>query len=400
MRGPERRGPTVRRAFLALGALLVAAAGIELAVRAAAEVDADGNVVVLGRRLRPYRPPAARVARLAERFDEDAFLVYDPDTGWSPRPGATSSNGLYHYDDSGLRVPPVPRAVPEGALRVGLFGDSFIHGDDVAYADSLAGALAAAGERGGHPIEVLNFGVPGYGMDQALLRYRKLGRTAELAVVVLGFQSENVNRNVNLVRSLMWWKTGLPFSKPRFVPDEDRLRLVNHPPVPPDRLPDTLRDLRAWEALPYEYFYDPEDYRPRPWEASRAASLLFTALAPRHKPSIVAANGEPARVTLAIVAHFAREAQEDGARFAVLHVPKHDDLAALEAGGRLEYEDLAEAVRAGVEWIDPAPRMLAAAGDASLDDLFVGRSSGGHYAAAGNAAAAEALAEALLATAR
>lgn len=385
-------------ALIAISAVLAAGVLLELSVRALADVDDDGNVLVLGRRLEPYRPPAERVARLAQRFEgESAFLVYDAATGWSPKPSSMSDDGLYHYDEGGRRVAPAPADPPEDAPRVGLFGDSFVHGDDVPWEASLAGHLEQGFVRAGRPVHVLNFGVPGYGMDQALLRFLEQGRIAELDIVVFGFQSENVNRNVNLVRCLMWWRTGLPFSKPRFVLTDGELELVNRPPVPPESLPDVLRELESWDLLRYESFYDPDDYRERPWSWSRAACLLEKALVPPSRRDWFDPAGEPAQLTLAIVRRFREEVERAGARFVVLHVPKRDDLVLLMAGRPLEYATLVDGLRGIAPWIDPAPRMLAAAQTGSLDGLFVGGARGGHYADSANRIAAEVLAEELLA---
>ena len=166
----------------------------------------------------------------------DGALVYDPDLGWSVRPGSASDDGLYRYDALGARTregAPARGAAPApGVSRIALFGDSFTQGDDVPFevtwANDLEQGLAAAGA----PSEVVDLGLGGYGMDQALLRFRKSGAGLGARVVVFGFQAENVARNVNMLRPLLWFGSSLPFSKPRFVLEDGALRLLNSPRSP------------------------------------------------------------------------------------------------------------------------------------------------------------------------
>ena len=66
-------------------------------------------------------------------------------------------------------------------------------------------------------------------------------------LVVFGLQFENVQRNTNLVRAIYNPRTGLSFAKPRFVLDDKRLRMVNHPCVSPQELPDILRNFEQWQ---------------------------------------------------------------------------------------------------------------------------------------------------------
>ena len=88
----------------------------------------------------------------------------DPVVGWPSR----SSIGSGEIDRSGSRI--VPRfpdpAIPSCAA---LFGDSFTWGSETApehaYGNVLSGLMGC---------RVANYGVPGYGTDQAYLRYAKV----------------------------------------------------------------------------------------------------------------------------------------------------------------------------------------------------------------------------------
>ncbi len=111
----------------------------------------------------------------------------DPLLGWTDAPGTFSmtsgveSTSAQHL--RGTRIYSVEK--PPGVLRVEVFGDSFAFGNEVGdestYSAVLEGTLPRA--------EVLNFGVKGYGLDQALLRFRKEGPAFHPDVVVIGFVS-------------------------------------------------------------------------------------------------------------------------------------------------------------------------------------------------------------------
>jgi hypothetical protein len=70
-----------------------------------------------------------------------------------------------------------------------------------------------------------NFGVGGYGTDQALLRFMH-NPSDPSSVAVLGIFADNIQRNVNRVRYFLVGGDPL-LIKPRFVLDDDgTLRLV------------------------------------------------------------------------------------------------------------------------------------------------------------------------------
>jgi hypothetical protein len=97
---------------------------------------------------------------------------------------------------------------------------------------------------------VANFGVGGYGTDQAFLRYAQNDKDGA-SIILLVHQSENILRNINQYRDLLYRGTGLSF-KPRFVPDGSDLR---HVPVPmPNQNQFAVLTADPGTYLPYEYF--------------------------------------------------------------------------------------------------------------------------------------------------
>lgn len=106
------------------------------------------------------------------------------------RPGSVAHAEVeYRVNSLGLRGPETPTEKPAGVRRVALLGDSIAFGYWVADEQGLARQLEAmlndAGGAGGR-IEVLNFGVPGYNLEQELeaLRSKALAFSPDVVVVV------------------------------------------------------------------------------------------------------------------------------------------------------------------------------------------------------------------------
>ena len=96
---------------------------------------------------------------------------------------------------------------------------SGFNGHVLAHASNVAALLGCG---------VANFGQGGYGSDQALLLARAQSAFDRAPVALIGHVSENILRNVNRYRNLVYPGDELGF-KPRFAADGDALRVL---PVP------------------------------------------------------------------------------------------------------------------------------------------------------------------------
>jgi hypothetical protein len=340
-------------------------------VRLAIRRDGDGQEWLRDVRLRPYHLPLTEIrATLAALAIPAAFLVYDPDLGWAPRPYAASRDGQRRVDGGGIRTDrETALAAPPGVLRIALFGDSFTFGDEVGQDETWGVALERALAARGVASEVLNFGVNAYGTDQAFLRWRRVGRAYHPAVVVLGFQPEDVLRNLNVFRPFYFAGSEVPLSKPRFVERDGVLAAVNVPTVPPDRLLDVLTGSEGDALLRHER-YGAAYARPW-WMHGKAAALLATALADaRANPFVL--TDEARDLTARIVATFADEVHADGAAFVIVHLPRREDLATMRGGSAPWYGDLLDDLRSHHVVVRPEDTITR------IDDtLFAPR---GHYA--------------------
>jgi len=154
------------------------------------------------------------------------FNRLDPRLGWAPRPGLEGRDGAtgasVAINREGFRDRDHAPAKPAGGLRVAVLGDSFVEAREVALEDAFWKVMerrlrACLGGRRA-PVEVLGFGVNGYGPAQELLVLEhRVWRYAPDAVVLALFTGNDV---ANASRRL----DGHP-DRPYYVLDNGALRL-------------------------------------------------------------------------------------------------------------------------------------------------------------------------------
>jgi hypothetical protein len=196
--------------------------------------DANAGPVILGQPLPPlsWEQTGARYRRIIHAATGDlSYLVHDARVGWSVGPGRRSSNGLYLSSREGIRAKTRGASVETRSTRprIALVGDSYTFAEEVSYDETWGSQL----ERQLGNAEVLNFGVPGYGVDQAYLRYEEQVRTFSPDVVVFSFISHDLLRSMTVYPFLSFPDWDLPFSKPRFVLRNGGLALLNVPALAP-----------------------------------------------------------------------------------------------------------------------------------------------------------------------
>ena len=313
-------------------------------------------------------------------------MTYHEVLGWAPRPGSVSANGLYHYNSQGIRSPISAFASHpvEGVLRIALFGDFFTHGDDVPYEHSFGAILDRSLNEAGIAAEVLNFGVGGYGIDQALLRFQQHGASFAPHLVVPGFQPENLKRNLNLLRPLYDPRSGLPFAKPRFLLTDRGISLINVPVLPPGRMVATMRDFDAWEMRPHEYFYDPADFHGSWWQHSKLLATAYDLKVNREdrwllKRIIFREKSEEQGLGWAIIQAFDMEVSATGARFMIVHLPSNQEMNLRAGLGRWTYQTFLDALDGAYEVVHPEDALMKAAQKGGFEEIFAG-----HYNEKGN----------------
>ena len=159
--------------------------------------------------------PKNLLQNTAEKDFETFFsTTFNPEMGWESR--KQLDNGLTRKT-----VPEYPHSF------VSSYGNSFTEctGPDEETWQSHLGKNLQTG--------VLNFGVGGYGTDQALLKFRKMYPLFPTKIVILGYMTENINRIVNVSRTALsiQRQKGIRFDKePIFQGTKPRFILKNSQP--------------------------------------------------------------------------------------------------------------------------------------------------------------------------
>lgn len=254
----------------------------------------------------------------------DALLAsndFSQELGWEPR-----------FDNPhGYRG--APKDIETAA--VALFGDSFTLGYspiEKSWPYLLETAL-------GQP--VLNFGVGGYGVDQAYWRFKKryLGEI-HTPYVVLAIMSENIARNLSLYRGFYNRRENLAATKPRYYWDADGSVVhMENPLESKEQLPklsdwDFLRTvgkndywyqyfekfgLNEMVGFPYSYYF----LKALPYYISRFYSHRIEENAPYKD---LYSNEEATKILNYIIEQFIEDARSAGSVPIILFLPNWMDM--------------------------------------------------------------------------
>ncbi len=245
------------------------------------------------------------------------YMTPDPALGWTVKPNSRHHSLPYESDQDGFRK--TPGVTNSGGRNDLLFlGDSLVHGDEVSNTECWTAQLAQLTQR-----DVRNAAVPGYGTDQAVMRYEAL--TTTYRTVCLGLPTCDVDRNVNVLRLHRSIKTAIPFMKPCYVVDRrDELRAVRPPFAGLENLKTHYLTEEVQEFLTEYDFYHPARMASLPrWRGFCDRMCLRLRVSPRFGTDPYE-QGLP--TTLAIVQRFVeivsqRSSQGRGSRGVVLLLP-------------------------------------------------------------------------------
>jgi hypothetical protein len=340
---------------------------------------------------------AEQTAGIRDRLsDEDDVIVLDPEIGWRNRTHYSST--LHNTNSAGLRSAReyAPQRSPE-VLRVAAFGDAFVYGAEV----PTAAAWAALIEDADPAFEVLNYGVGGYGTDQAFLLYQREGQRFSPDVVVIGFSPVDLRRGVSRYTRFGSFDEP-PLTKPRYKLDAaGGLVLVPNP----------LQGREDWERLAAEprrvvdlgvddAWYDALRFR-NPLYDRLASVRLATAAGLRvwrryvWRDRLFADAGfrpeaSAFAVQRAVLGAFADSVRAHGATPVVVMLPDQSSVWAVQSGRGAVYAPLADTLRIAdglpvVDVVDAFAEWASAHGD---DGMFA---PGGHYGPVGNRVLADRL---------
>jgi hypothetical protein len=275
------------------------------------------------------------------------------------------------------------------------YGDSFVWGDDIPLTDGWIEQLSRK-----LGCRVANYGVSGYGTDQAYVRFLHL-RQDEAPVTLLGIFPENIVRNVNQYRGFLGYSPSPTGLKGRFVlAGEGQLEWIHRPRIDEKGFVDFLHD--PANLLPHEYLLPDTPDGPVTLRFPYTLTVARVALMPRLR---VRLTGRPSwadfyrpdhrsgalALTTAIADAFVREAEQRGKRALIVILPDASSFRARAEFGRPEYAPLVAALatrKIGV--FDPSSALLSALGQRSYCELYVAPADcNGHFGIEGSRIVAE-----------
>jgi hypothetical protein len=226
----------------------------------------------------------------------DGIARYDSTKGWSFKPNLKTTVGAKSFSTNSKSMRATAEysyEKPLNKVRILMMGDSFTAGDEVADDETSSNYLQEMLPES----EVINFGCNAYGHDQMLIWFQEEGRRYSPDIVVLGFVSDDMRRNMVSFRD---------YSKPRFTLEGNSLVLTNAKVDRP------------------EYFIASEFYRSKFHDL---LVILYNRIMWKwgsHSESMVA-------LTSAILDEIVRSCRQIGARPVFAYLPTNRELEDIES---------------------------------------------------------------------
>jgi len=290
----------------------------------------------------------------------------------NPRLGWPSPQALQQERDELARTRAAAPG-PEGDMRISAYGDSFTAGFGVkpeqAWSTVLGKMLGC---------RIANYGVPGYGTDQAYLSFHNNG-SDQAKIVLFGVLSENIQRNINQFRNFL-----IPSSqcqtKPRFVLDKrGHLQFVPLPKLTAKNYEDFIQNPGRY--LKHDYFVPggPSGAQklafPYTWSILKAHKFFYDRYILGYKSYLqFYLPGHPSHafpLMMIIIKQAIHEAKVRGKHPIVLIFPTDEDFRVYD--GHFVYEPLLQALKKeNIEYIDLGAELLKRLGGRNYMELFLG----------------------------
>jgi len=308
-----------------------------------------------------FREQSERIQHMLDSLPAALLTVPDGTLGWRHRPGYRSASKT--ISSQGLRgAREYAAEPPAGTLRAVAFGDSYVFGAMV----NDSSAWPAVVERTFPGIEVPNYGVSGYGLDQTYLALLARGKELHPQVVIVGIVPPGLGRVVSIYLRFLS-SLEQPLAKPRFLlSDSGVLTLVPNPlPGEQDyrRILRHPRDVLAYGRL--DDWYTPLVYANPLYDYSatvRLVTALWIRISRRYFARnrlyvgpYVNPNADAFKIHVALFERMADSIKQWGATPMLVFFPDPYALARTMRGLPPPYQPLLDTLRAhGLKPLDAA----------------------------------------------
>jgi hypothetical protein len=422
----KNKGPLVKKACFSLVTMAIVFILIELLLRLLVKPCNQCCGEIMGTRLPPFtlappvtipipdpprKPEKAKKTRTAdacrlidqrapgkgaegeEVFIEDLIGHYreDPVSGYGYLEDWTSQHRWWHSNNRGARNwEDTEEKKNPGRKRILAFGDSFTVCSQVPQLDSWPSLM----EEKKKSLQVVNFGVDGYGMGQCLLRYEKVSAEIDFDNVIMVFvPSCDLERDINTYRRIMGWDSWQIM--PRYILEEEKLALIRGPY---DSSRSFLLDnqLKLSEKCfshirKYDRLYIPTKFESPPLLGDLILYKLVIGsynniLEGEIHRKAYTPGSEALAVSRGIFEAMNEEVKARGKTFLLFLLPRQDEVEKYRRGGtfRKEWDSLSAYIGASktpfVDFMKPMMTLPADQFDRAHDGYHNGKKTNGHLA--------------------
>lgn len=317
------------------------------------------------------------------------YRIYDPSLGWDiGRSGADEP--LYYSDSRGLRCTKEQfeskQFVSQDSFDIICIGDSFTHGDAVLQEESWPYLLQ---QRSGKT--VLNLGVGGFGIDQAILKYEK--RPFHGETVLLGLITGDLERAMSTVYNFY---VGGKKTKPRFQFNEDgTTQIINQPCAVNEALEKQFSNFEESEVFDGVNGFEPVVFKKSFLDISYTWRIVKSVLHQRKnkKEPIYRTDDERLEYCIQVLEHLKKLCEERNSNLKIVLLDNRNtfnDRKKMDQPWKLFIQKLEAA---GIEFLNPGKILYKAYSENQANVIHP--EEGVHYSKAGNELVADFLAGAL-----
>lgn len=391
-----------QKLILLFSTILICFLVLEVTLQFLIEKDLDNNQILNNLHLKPFQLPVIETKNKIDKLLDSNYnnnyqnvrLVPDSTLGWSPNPNYGKEDKLYKYNIDGIRVNDISKTyINKNVLRIAIFGDSYIHGDEVNFESTIGKYLEDIFHNKNIIVEVLNFAVSGYGIDQAFLRYKEVNNKYNPDIILLGVQFENVKRHVNILRPFYSHITDIPYSKPRFIMNKEELKLIPNPILDITKTVEIIKEFVNWPFSIYESFYGKADYSSQFLYFSNTYQVTSSLISTLNSEfEFYNSNSESFIITKNIFKKFLEECNENDQLLIPVHLPTINDLEFFQRSfldlvysQKYIYYDLFTELKSMKQFVESFDKLKSWSSENNLDKLFMKR----HYSPIANKIIAE-----------
>lgn len=333
-----------------------------------------------------FREQSAKIRNLLNT-NSRGRTVFDSNLGWRYRANYRANSD--RLNSQGVRSEREYSDVSaQGVIRVAAFGNSFVYCNEVENKDSWPVLV----EEKYPDMEILNYGVGGYGLAQAYLRFVAEGSILSPHVVIIGFAPVMLGRTVNVYRRFISNRES-PLVKPRYVLGPGKELVL---------LPSPLQDISEYEKYlqrpreiiklgKHDHWYEPAIYENPLYNVSATVRLAAAWIRLRNRyidserlfrAGVFNRSSTAFRIQVALLKRFVKDIRASGAKAIITIFPDRGSVSRAIAGQEKVYDPLIDELKAmSLEYVDLSNAFLALGTPPRIEQWFM---SGGHYSPLGN----------------